>query len=112
MANEVRERIRHVRKTLKVSQRSFAKRVYISQTLLADIELGYRNINNRIIHLISTEFNINKNWLLTGNGEMFDGPPVDHQLENLVAIFNQLDKGMREYLLDQSKGLLKKKKKK
>ena len=107
MVEEVRRRIKLVRKTLNVSQRSFAKRVYISQSLLGDMELGYRNINERTIHLISTEFNINKSWLLTGEGQMFNEHPGDLQLENLVEIFGQLDKGMREFLLDQSKGLLK-----
>ena len=104
---EVRKRIKQVRQTLNISQRDFAKRVYISQTLLGDIELGNRNVNDRTIQLISTEFNVNKDWLLTGNGEMFSAPPVDLQLENLVEIFNQLDNGLRDYLLDQSKGLLK-----
>ena len=107
MTKEVRERIKNVRLALNISQRDFAKRIYISQTLLGDIELGSRNANERTIQLISTEFNVNKDWLLTGKGEMFSAPPVDLQLENLVEIFNQLDKDLRDYLLDQSKGLLK-----
>ena len=107
MADEVRKRIKQIRQVLNVSQRDFAKRIYISQTLLGDIELGNRNVNDRTIQLISTEFNVNKDWLLTGKGEMFSAPPVDLQLENLVEIFNQLDNGLRDYLLDQSKGLLK-----
>jgi len=107
MTKEVRERIKKVRLALNISQHDFAKRIYISQTLLGDIELGNRNVNERTIQLISTEFNVNKDWLLTGNGEMFSAPPVDLQLENLLEIFNQLDKGLRDYLLDQSKGLLK-----
>jgi len=107
MIDTVRKRIKQVRQKLNVSQRDFAKRVYISQTLLGDIELGNRNVNDRTIQLISTEFNVNKDWLLTGNGEMFSAPPVDLQLEKLIEIFNQLDKGLKEYLLDQSKGLLK-----
>ena len=106
MTDEVRKRIKQVRQALDLSQRDFAKRIYISQTLLGDIELGNRNVNDRTIQLISTEFNVNKDWLLTGKGEMFSAP-VDIQLETLVEIFNQLDKGLRDYLLDQSKGLLK-----
>ena len=107
MTDEVRKRIKQVRQSFNISQRDFAKQIYISQTLLGDIELGNRNVNDRTIQLISTEFNVNKEWLLTGEGEMFSAPPVDLQLENLIGIFNQLDKGLRDYLLDQSKGLLK-----
>ena len=105
--DEVRQRIKQLRETLNVSQRDFARRIFISQTLLGDIELGNRNVNNRTLQLISTEFNVNKNWLLTGTGEIFDAPPVDLQLEKLIEIFQQLDDGLKNYLLDQSKGLLK-----
>ena len=107
MVEEVRKRIKLIRKTLNISQRAFARRIYISQALLGDMELGSRNINARTIQLISTEFNVNKNWLLTGEGQMFAGPPVDLQLEKLIENFNQLDKGMRDYLLDHSRVLLK-----
>ena len=107
MADEIRTRIKQVRQALNLSQRDFVKRIYISQTLLGEIELGNRNVNDRTIQLITTEFNVNKDWLLTGKGDMFSAPPVDLQLANLVEIFNQLDKGLKDYLLDLSKGLLK-----
>ena len=107
MAAEVRERIRKVRETLNVSQREFAKRIFISQTLLGDIELGNRNINDRTVQLISTEFKVSKEWLLNGRGDMFTSPPPDPQLDKLIDIFKQLDKPLRNYLLEQSRGLLK-----
>ena len=107
MPEELKERIKLVRTTLGISQRDFARRIYISQTLLGDIELGNRNVNERTIQLISTEFNVNKHWLLTGQGEMFTAPPPDLQLEKLIEIFGKLDKPLRDYLLDHSKGLLK-----
>ena len=103
----LRERIKLVRETLNVSQRDFAKRIYISQALLGEIELGNRKVSDRTIHLISTEFNVNKDWLLTGNGDMFTAPPADLQLEKLIELFCQLDKPLRDYLLEQTKGLLK-----
>ena len=107
MAEEVRERIKKVRTALNVSQRDFAKRVFISHALLGEIELGNRNINDRTIQLITTEFKVNREWLLTGKGEMFSAAPPDLQLEKLLEIFAQLDKPLRSYLLEQSRGLLK-----
>jgi transcriptional regulator with XRE-family HTH domain len=107
MIEGVKERVKQVRGALNISQRDFAKRVFISQTLLGDIELGKRNITQRTIRLISTEFGVNRDWLLTGEGDMFVSPPPDLQLENLVAIFRQLDRVLKDYLLDQSKALLK-----
>jgi hypothetical protein len=74
---------------------------------LGEIELGNRKVNARTIQLISTEFGVNKEWILTGEGEMFGAPPPDMQLEKLIETFKQLDKVLRDYLLEQSKGLLK-----
>jgi transcriptional regulator with XRE-family HTH domain len=103
----IKERIKGVRIALGISQYEFSKRVFISQTLLGDIELGNRTVTDRTIQLITTEFNVNKDWILNGEGEMFTAPPPDIQLEKLIEIFKQLDKTLRDYLLEQSKGLLK-----
>jgi len=107
MAAGIKDRVIKIRTALNVSQREFAKHIFISQTLLGAIELGKRNINERTIQLITAEFKVNREWLLTGKGEMFVSPPPDLQLEKLLDIFKQLDKPLRDYLLDQSKGLLK-----
>jgi len=104
---EIKERIQEVRKELGISLRDFAKKIYISRSLLSSIEQGNRNINDRTIQLISTEFNVNKEWLLTGKGDMFTAPPPDVQLTKLIDIFNQLDRGLQDCLLEQSKALLK-----
>jgi transcriptional regulator with XRE-family HTH domain len=104
---EIKERIQEIRKELGISLRDFAKRIYISRSLLSGIEQGKKNINDRTIQLISTEFSVNKDWLLTGKGDMFNAPPPDVQLQKLVEIFNQLDQGLRDCLLEQSKALLK-----
>jgi transcriptional regulator with XRE-family HTH domain len=102
-----KERIKEIRTKLGISQRDFSKRIFISQTLLGEIELGNRTVTERTIQLISTEFNVNKDWILTGQGDMFIAPPPDIQLEKLIEIYKQLDKALRNYLLEQSKSLLK-----
>jgi transcriptional regulator with XRE-family HTH domain len=101
------ERIKELRTTLNLSQRQFAKRIFVSQTLVNEIELGKRKINIRILHLISYQFNANLDWLKKGEGEMFFDNPPDIRLENIIDTFNKLDKGLQDYLLLQSKELLK-----
>ena len=107
MTDDVNERIKQVRANLNISQRDFARQIYISQTLLGSIELGYRAVSARTIQLISTAFNVNKNWLLTGEGEMLTAPAVDMKLSSLIENFNQLEDTLKDFLLDQSKSLLK-----
>ena len=108
----IKERIQRIRTELQISQRDFAKRVYISKSLLNNIELGNRNINERTIQLISIEFNVNKDWLLTGKGDIFTAPPPDIQREKIIDIFNSLDQSLRDCLLEQAKALLKLRKEK
>lgn len=104
---DIKDRIKEIRVKLGISQMDFAKKVYISQTLLGEIELGNRTVSERTIQLVSTQFNVNKEWILTGKGKMFAANPPDIQLEKLIEIFKQLDKSLRDFLLDQSKALLK-----
>jgi hypothetical protein len=79
---------------------------------LTEIESGNRKVNDRTIQLIVSQYNVNKNWLLTGNGDMFSAPPPDLKKERLLAIFNELDNILQDYLLLQAKELLKIQKKK
>jgi len=101
------ERIKAIRASFKISQREFAKQIYISQSLYGEIELGNRPASERIIQLISTRFNISKDWIKNGKGDMFITDPPDLRLERLMEIFNQLDESLQDCLLEQSNSLLK-----
>jgi transcriptional regulator with XRE-family HTH domain len=98
----VNDRIKELRLALQISQRQFAKRIFASQSLLDELELSHRNVNDRIIHLISSQFKVNIEWLKTGEGEMFFDTPPDVRLEHIIEIFNKLDRTLQDYLLLQS----------
>jgi len=104
---KIHERIKDVRAALKLSQKEFSGRIYISQSLYGEIELGHREVKERVIQLICSQFNVNKTWLKTGKGEMFTSPPPDQRRERLLEIFDELDELLQDYLLEQSKSLLK-----
>jgi transcriptional regulator with XRE-family HTH domain len=99
-------RIKAVRKALGLSQRAFCRGIFLSQGFYAQIESGTRKANERIYELISTKYNVNKEWLLTGKGEMFSGPAPDVELEQLIEIYRELDPLFREYVMLQIKQLL------
>lgn len=65
------ERIRQLRKELKLSQTEFGKRLGIKQTTVAGYETGGRTPIDAVISLICREFNVNEKWLRDGVGEMF-----------------------------------------
>ena len=106
MAVSINARIKAVRKALGLSQRAFCKGIFLSQGFYAQIEGGFKKANERIYELISTKYNVNKEWLLTGKGEMFSGPAPDVELEQLIEIYRELDPLFREYIMLQIKQLL------
>jgi transcriptional regulator with XRE-family HTH domain len=106
-AQTVFERIKAVRTALKISQREFARHVFVSQSYFSEVETGERNVGRRIVHLIATEYNVNEDWLLTGKGEMFATSETDIRLRQLITVFYELDEMLQEYLLQQGKELLK-----
>ncbi|WP_167495177.1 helix-turn-helix domain-containing protein [Eubacterium maltosivorans] len=67
----MKERIKALRKQLKMTQEDFAKRLGLARNSIANYEIGRREPTNAIVNSICREFNVNEEWLLTGKGEMF-----------------------------------------
>ena len=96
----INKRIVELRHTLKLSQRAFAKEVYVSNGYLAGIEIGNNKVKERLIHLISNAFSVNKHWLLTGEGRMFNSTP-EEKMERMTGLFNELYPEFQDYVLRQ-----------
>jgi transcriptional regulator with XRE-family HTH domain len=108
----IAERIKAIRAALNLSQREFAKGVFVSQSYFCDIEVNKRKISERIIHLISVIYKVNKEWLKTGKGNMFSTSMTEVKLQNLASIFSELDALLQDYLIKQANELLEIQKKK
>jgi len=67
----VNERLAIARKTLKLTQREFADKISVATGFVASMEIGDRKVNPRIMKLVSSIFDVNLQWLETGDGEMF-----------------------------------------
>ena len=104
---DIHTRLKEIRKHMKLSIREFSKEIYFSHGVYGQVELGTRDPNDRIIQLISSRFNVNKKWIMTGKGDMFSSPPPDIRLEKILEIYNMVDETLKECLLEQSKILLK-----
>ena len=67
----INERIKEVRKALKMSQTALADVLMMTQSGVSAIEVGRRNLTDRNISLLCQKLNVSEEWLLTGEGEMF-----------------------------------------
>ncbi len=66
--DNLNERIKQLRKDLGLTQTEFGKRLGIKQTTVAGYETGGRIPIDAVVSLICREFNVNEEWLRTGEG--------------------------------------------
>lgn len=78
-------RIKDLRKTLEMTQNDFAVRIGLTQNTITKYETGLRSPSNQIVISICREFNVNEEWLRTGNGEMFSPMSEDEELDLYVG---------------------------
>lgn len=64
-------RIKELRSALKLSQKAFGARLGVTDAAISSIESGRRNVTEQMEVSICREFNVSKDWLRAGEGEMF-----------------------------------------
>ena len=69
--NHLNERINYLIKSLGMKKTAFAEKLNVSQAFVSQLCLGVKQPSERTIQDICTKFNVNEEWLRTGNGEMF-----------------------------------------
>ncbi|MCL2265756.1 MAG: helix-turn-helix domain-containing protein, partial [Treponema sp.] len=74
---DITNRLREIRKYFGLSIKEFSQQIYVSNSLYGAIEHGDRELSDRICQLIVSKFNVSKDYILTGEGAMFntDSPP-------------------------------------
>ena len=65
------ERLKELRKTLGLTLESFGEKVGVGKSSISRLENGTNNLTEQMILAICREFDVNENWLRTGEGEMF-----------------------------------------
>lgn len=66
----MRKRIKELRKYEKLNQEEFADKIFLKKSAISAYENGTREIPDRVINNICSAFNVNKEWLVEGKGEM------------------------------------------
>lgn len=70
------ERIKELRKALRMTQTAFADRIGIRQNSVALLEMGRNTPSDQTVAFICREFRVNEEWLRTGAGDMFVPTPA------------------------------------
>ena len=81
----MKDRFKELRKELNETQQEFADKLKISRNFVAQIEMGSKVPSDRTIDDVCREFNVNEEWLRTGNGDMFIPGIKDKQISAMLA---------------------------
>ena len=81
----VGERLQKARKALHITQVEFGESLGITQSAISTVESGKVKLTDRLAQSIQNNYNINVEWLRTGEGEMLVEPSEDEQLAQFVG---------------------------
>jgi phage repressor protein C with HTH and peptisase S24 domain len=69
------DRVKLIRKELKMTQEQLAQHFGIGKAALSMIETGKSGLSTRNKNVLVQDLNVNPEWLETGNGQMFNSEP-------------------------------------
>lgn len=87
---ELKDRIKYLRETLKISQEEFGEKIGVARNTIANYEIGNRTPKDVTLKSICREFNVNYLWLTEGTGDMFMGVP-ETIIDELVVQYDLND---------------------
>ena len=96
-------RIKKLRNSLGLTQLDFASKIGLKSSI-SEIENGKAPITDRTIISICSVFNVNENWLRTGQGEMFN--VLQKNYNEFFSIFKNLKPVLQDFLIKIAKDLL------
>jgi transcriptional regulator with XRE-family HTH domain len=103
----INQRIAALRHILKLTQNEFSRKICISGSFQASIELGKKKVNDRLIRLIVITYGVSEKWLRTGEGEIFEKDTSrNYKISEAVEIFKQLSPFFQDFVLEQIHKLL------
>lgn len=68
----INERLESIRKSEKLSRSKFGLKVGKTEDAIYNLERNRASISKEFIELVCNTFNINKDWLLNGTGQMYN----------------------------------------
>lgn len=114
------ERVKNIRKTLKLTLEEFGSKVGVTKQTVSRIENGVNNLTDQMAKSICREYNVNYDYLMYEEGEMFSDLPrtvldelcrqyeLDDFDRSLVEMYIQFPKPLRDYLKNNLLDILKK----
>ena len=79
------ERVKDLRKSIGLTQEKFGERVGVKKNTISQIESGVNGVTDQLRLSVCREFNVNEDWLRTGEGSMFSEPDEDEEITKFLG---------------------------
>lgn len=109
-------RIKELREALGMTQEKFSERIGLARNSVANYEIGRRAPTNAVLVSICREFNVNENWIRTGEGEIFNEEVIsldeyakqnnfDETEIEIIKVIMSIPKVEREKIINKMKDI-------
>lgn len=85
MSDKIQPRIKTLRQTLGMSQTDFGRKIGVTRSVLSNLDLGITTLQDPLLSLVCSVFNVRREWLESGSGEMFEQPDTEAPFYNAVG---------------------------
>ena len=114
------ERVLEIRKVLGLTMDKFGEKLGVQKSAISKIEKDKVNLSDQMVKLICREYNVNYDWLMDEDGEMFSDLPQtvldelcsQYELDDLdrfiVELYVGLPKDVRDGIKARAKDLIQK----
>ena len=93
------KRLKILRKSLNLTQSEFANSIGIKGSSYCDIENGKASITERTIISICSIYNVNRQWLQYGKGDIF----ININENDFLNTFKRLNNNSQKFILNYAK---------
>lgn len=90
------ERLKELRHFLGLTQKEFGDKIGVTNSAISYLESGRSNLTEQMIFSICLIFEVSKNWLKYGKGEMFINHTVDEELASYMGALLGEDNPQKE----------------
>lgn len=88
----VGSRIDFIIKSNNLKKTDFARMIRVSKTHVSDVITDKENLSPSTIRLISQTFNINEDWLINGEGDIYiEEPKYNDRVNRIIKEFDNLN---------------------
>lgn len=113
------ERVKEIRTSLSLTLEKFGEKLGVGKTAISKIEKNERSLTDQMLKSICREYNVNYDYLMYGEGEMFSDLPrtvldelcrqygLDNFDRSLVELYIELPEDFRQLLKNKIREMLK-----